>query len=162
MPPRPEELEPGRQLTGGGNGILFVGEKGKIMCPGWGGNPRIIPEPKMKEYKRPAKTLPRSNGHHRDWLDACKGGPPASGNFQYGARLTEITEDGPRLRDWLSGVDRNRQEINTFLVTVPYRNGSEVHVRLGKLLAYLSTKCAPGWSRSDHLSLGRGFAPMRR
>jgi hypothetical protein len=44
----------------------------------------------MKEYKRPARTLPRSKGHHRDWLDACKGGKPASGNFEYAARLTEI------------------------------------------------------------------------
>jgi hypothetical protein len=41
-------------------------------------------------YQRPAKTLPRSNGHHRDWLDACKGGKPASANFEYGAALTEI------------------------------------------------------------------------
>jgi hypothetical protein len=30
-------------------------------------------------------------GHHRDWIDACKGGEAASSNFGYGARLTEIT-----------------------------------------------------------------------
>jgi len=90
MPPRPEELEPGRQWTRNGNGILFVGDKGKIMCPGWGGNPRIIPETKMKAYKRPAKTLARSNGHHRDWLDACKGGKPASSNFDYAGHMTEV------------------------------------------------------------------------
>ncbi|HOM19081.1 MAG TPA: gfo/Idh/MocA family oxidoreductase, partial [Thermoguttaceae bacterium] len=35
-------------------------------------------------------SLPRSKGHHRDWLDACKGGPAASANFDYGARLTEL------------------------------------------------------------------------
>jgi len=90
MPPRPEELEPGRQLTGGGNGILFVGDKGKIMCPGWGGNPRIIPEAKMKAYKTPAKTLARSNGHHRDWIDACKTGNPSSSNFDYSGPMTEV------------------------------------------------------------------------
>ncbi len=90
MPPRPEELEPGRELTGGGNGILFVGDKGKIMCPGWGGNPRIIPETKMKAYKLPPKTLARSKGHHRDWIDACKGGKPASSNFDYAGPLTEV------------------------------------------------------------------------
>ena len=90
MPPRPEELEQGRELTGGGNGILFVGDKGKIMCPGWGGNPRIIPETKMKAYKTPPKTLARSNGHHRDWLDACKGGKPASSNFDYAGHMTEV------------------------------------------------------------------------
>jgi predicted dehydrogenase len=90
MPPQPDELEPGRKLTGGGNGILFVGDKGKIMCPGWGGNPRIIPEAKMKAYERPAKTIPRSKGHHRDWIDACKGGKPASSNFDYAGPMTEV------------------------------------------------------------------------
>jgi predicted dehydrogenase len=90
MPPRPEELEPGRELTGGGNGILFVGDKGKIMCGGWGGTPRIIPETKMKAYETPAKTLARSNGHHRDWLDACKGGKPASSNFDCAGPMTEV------------------------------------------------------------------------
>ena len=33
----------------------------------------------------------------------------------------EITEDGPRLRQWLSGVDRSRQEVNTFLVDLNKR-----------------------------------------
>jgi len=60
------------------------------MCPGWGGNPRIIPETKMKAYKLPPKTLARSKGHHRDWIDACKGGKPASSNFDYAGLLTEV------------------------------------------------------------------------
>jgi predicted dehydrogenase len=90
MPPRPDELEPGRQLTGGGNGVLFVGDKGKIMCPGWGGSPRIIPEAKMKAYKLPSKTLRRSKGHHKDWIEACKGGEPASSNFDYAGPMTEV------------------------------------------------------------------------
>jgi hypothetical protein len=29
-------------------------------------------------------------GHHADWLRACKGGPTACSNFAYGARLTEL------------------------------------------------------------------------
>ena len=37
--------------------------------------------------------MPRAPGdnHMVEWLLACKGGPPASSNFEYGARLTEIT-----------------------------------------------------------------------
>lgn len=89
-PERPAELAEGENLEGGGNGIIFVGDKGVISCGGWGGAPKIFPSSKMQSYQRPAKTLPRSEGHHRDWLKACKGGPPASGNFGYGARLTEI------------------------------------------------------------------------
>jgi hypothetical protein len=29
-------------------------------------------------------------GHHADWLQACKGVRPACSNFGYGARLTEF------------------------------------------------------------------------
>jgi len=90
MPPRPDGLEDDDQLGNNGNGILFVGDKGMITCPGWAGDPRLLPGTKNDTYKRPPKTLPRSKGHHRDWLDACKGGKPASANFEYGAGLTEI------------------------------------------------------------------------
>jgi predicted dehydrogenase len=89
-PPRPEFLADDDEIPGGGNGIIFVGEKGVMMCPGWGGFPQIAPDSLMNSFKPPAKTIPRPKGHHRDWLDACKGGTPASGNFEYGARLTEI------------------------------------------------------------------------
>lgn len=89
-PPVPEVLEPDEQLEGGGNGTLFLGEKGIISCAGWGGAPRIFPMSLHETYTRPAPTLPRSKGHHRDWILACKGGPAASANFEYGARLTEI------------------------------------------------------------------------
>jgi hypothetical protein len=60
------------------------------MGGGWSQSPRLIPESKMREYGRPPKTLPRSPGHHRDWLNACKGGPKACSDFSYGARLTEF------------------------------------------------------------------------
>ncbi|MBN1816581.1 MAG: Gfo/Idh/MocA family oxidoreductase [Sedimentisphaerales bacterium] len=89
-PQRPADLEEGRRLGEGTNGILLIGDKGTIMGGGWSQSPRIIPESKMQAYKRPPKTLPRSKGHHRDWLDACKGEPAASSNFSYGARLTEF------------------------------------------------------------------------
>jgi predicted dehydrogenase len=88
-PPRPDCLEPQRELPRDG-GSLLVGERGAILSGIWSGSPRIIPEAKMRDYTLPAQTIRRSKGHHRDWINACKGGPPASGNFDYGARLTEI------------------------------------------------------------------------
>ena len=36
------------------------------------------------------RRCPRVEGHHADWLQACKGGTPACSNFGYGARLTEF------------------------------------------------------------------------
>lgn len=89
-PRLPEGLEEDDQLGSGGNGTLFIGSKGMITCPGWAGDPRLLPGSKMDDFQRPAKTLPRSKGHHRDWVDACKGGAPASANFGYGAGLTEM------------------------------------------------------------------------
>ena len=87
-PPCPEEMGPGRRLPD--HGVLFIGDKGKLLTEGWGGQQRLLPYEKTAAYKKPPKTLPRSKGHHRDWINACKGGPDASANFQYGARLTEL------------------------------------------------------------------------
>lgn len=88
--PIPEVVGPEEQLEGGGNGTLFIGEKGVISCAGWGGAPRIFPMTLHESYQRPPASIPRSKGHHRDWINACKGGPAASSHFEYGARLTEI------------------------------------------------------------------------
>ncbi|MBN2455081.1 MAG: Gfo/Idh/MocA family oxidoreductase [Sedimentisphaerales bacterium] len=91
IPPRPEELEPGRRMGGDDGGVLFIGDKGKIMCGCYGEHPRLIPEAKMQQYERPAKTIPRiEQGHWRNWIQACKGGEPAGSNFDYAGPLTEV------------------------------------------------------------------------
>jgi predicted dehydrogenase len=88
MPPVPEELPPGTKLDG--NGVLLVGDKGKILSGGWSRDPRLLPESRMKEYKQPPKTMPRVASHDRAWIDAAKGGAPASSNFDYSGPLTEL------------------------------------------------------------------------
>ena len=98
MPERPEELEEGRRLGDKDGGVLFVGDKGKLMCGCYGKNLRLIPEEKMKEYKRPPETIDRIpggiGGHEQDWVRACKGGKPASSNFDYSGPLTETVVMG--------------------------------------------------------------------
>ena len=71
-------------------GVLFIGDRGVIQCDGAGGAPRLFPESLRAAVAKPPQVLRRVEGHHRDWIDACKGGAPASSNFGYGARLTEI------------------------------------------------------------------------
>jgi hypothetical protein len=93
-PPRPEELEADHPQKGEGEendeGLLFVGDRGKILCAFNGANPRLIPESKMNSYKQPPKTLPRSPGNEREWLDACKGGKAKpGGNFEFSGLVTE-------------------------------------------------------------------------
>jgi predicted dehydrogenase len=88
LPQRPEELEAGRRMPE--SGTIFVGDKGKIISDEYSGAPRIIPESKMKAYKVPPKTLPRSPGHHNEWVEACKGGKPAGSNFEFASLLTQV------------------------------------------------------------------------
>ncbi|MCG6919601.1 MAG: Gfo/Idh/MocA family oxidoreductase [Acidobacteria bacterium] len=92
-PPTPADIDtddPKQRLGEGVDGILFVGERGYITCAGWSGMPRLLPLERHREYVRPARTLPRVDGIHADWLQACKGGRPACANFSYGARLNEF------------------------------------------------------------------------
>ena len=87
-------------------GLLFVGDRGKILCAFNGGNPKLIPEAKMKDYKQPPKTLPRSPGNEREWLDACKGSKDKpGGNFEFSGRVTETLLLG-------NGAIRAGQKLN--------------------------------------------------
>ena len=67
----------------------------------------------MRSYGRPPKVLPRSVGHDKEWVDACRGGPPAGSDFvNHSGLLTEtpllgniamrigkrLEWDGPNLR----------------------------------------------------------------
>lgn len=88
-PPRPLMLEEGREMGQGNEGLLFIGDSGTIMCGFQGENPRLIPDSKMKEFKQPPKTLPRSAGNNREWIEACKGGPAGGANFEFEGPITE-------------------------------------------------------------------------
>jgi hypothetical protein len=97
-PPRPEELElerPFRGETDEDEGLLFIGERGKILCGFNGKNPRLIPQSKMDAFQQPPKTLPRSPGNEREWLDACKGSKiRPGGNFEFEGSVTETLHLG--------------------------------------------------------------------
>ena len=82
----PEEME-GTELPN--EGLLFVGDSGKILCEFSGGEPRLIPESAMKAFTPPPQTLPRSIGHYEEWIAACKGGPAAAANFEFSSAVTE-------------------------------------------------------------------------
>jgi hypothetical protein len=129
-PERPEELEEDRRMSEHSGGLLFVGDKGKLLCHFHGGSPRLIPESKMKTYKQPPKTLPRSIGHKEEWVRACKGGPPPGANFEVAGHVSEIlmlgniaVRTGKRLK-WDSKNMRitNNEDTNKY-VKQAYRSG---------------------------------------
>ena len=79
QPPRPKELEPNRRVAGD----LYIGDEGTLM------GTRLIPETKMRNYTGPPKAIPRSVGHDKEWIDACRGGPRAGSDFvDHGGLLT--------------------------------------------------------------------------
>jgi len=81
QPARPAELEAGRRMAD----VTYFGEKGILM------GTRLIPESKMKAYGKPPRVLPRSVGQYKEWVDACRGGPPAGSDFvRHGGLLTEV------------------------------------------------------------------------
>jgi len=72
----------------GGNGCMFLGDKGGML----GGSHAGFCNPFDPNYKRPARTLPRSEGHYKEWVMACKGQKINRGvtgsNFGYAGRMT--------------------------------------------------------------------------
>lgn len=90
MTPHERDVAKWMSLIGKGtNGSLFVGDKGMITTGTYGENTRLLPVEKMRGYDFPAEFLPRSPGHYRDWIRACKGGVPACSNFSVSAPFTE-------------------------------------------------------------------------
>jgi len=136
-PPRPPELEEDREM--GTNGHLLIGDKGKILSLRGQGRRgfELIPESRAKEYGDPPKKLPRSIGHHKEWIEACKGGQPGGSNFDWAGPLTEVVLLGnvalhPEMREELTMKKplwdgpqmrfTNSDDANKFLRT-EYRKG---------------------------------------
>ncbi len=82
-PPRPNGLSE--------SGCFIVGERGTLYSPSdYGGEWRLLPQDRFADFRAPAASLPRSPGHHREWIAACKGGTAALSNFiDYASILTE-------------------------------------------------------------------------
>lgn len=72
-----------------GRGALFIGDKGVILSA-TGRAPQLFDAEGPTQPTGRFDEVPRSKGHHREWLDAIKGGEPSGSHFGYGARLTEI------------------------------------------------------------------------
>lgn len=95
QPPRPEELGPNEIMGDGGNGVIFEGTKGKMMCSTYGANPQLLPTSKTKETNIP-QTIKRvpggADGHYAQWVEACIAGygkMEVSSPFEIAGPLTE-------------------------------------------------------------------------
>jgi len=118
-PPRPDELKDGQQF--GTNGILFVGDKGKMF------GHTLMPESLRKEYGKPPQMIPRSPGHHIEWIEACKGGKPAGSNFDHAGPLAEAVLLGnvalrPSLKEKLTRTELRWDSASLKITNVPEAN----------------------------------------
>ncbi|MDX1946803.1 MAG: Gfo/Idh/MocA family oxidoreductase [Pirellulaceae bacterium] len=66
---------------------LFIGSEGMLVSDY--GRHFLLPEEKFTGFKAPEATIPRSVGHHREWVEAIKTGGKTTSNFDYAGALTE-------------------------------------------------------------------------
>jgi predicted dehydrogenase len=145
-PPVPGELM-GENKELAEEGMLFVGDKGKVLGGFRSENPQIIPEEKMRAYRAannipepaPPQPRPRTDQDARPrvsprdqvWIDAFKGGPRTYGDFQLAGPICDAVNlaaislrlGGRRLLwDASAATITNVPEANAFL-TREYRSG---------------------------------------
>lgn len=118
--------------TRGAWGDLLVGSKGSIYsdCP-WNTRFVLLPKEKFQDIKAgPPQVLPIANGHHREWVEACKGKGKTFSSFDIGGPLTELMQlinlatlvEGPVEFDAISGTISNSKTASALLHR-PYRKG---------------------------------------
>ena len=109
-------------------GIMFQGTEGTLVATY--GNYTIIPEKQGVVFNLPEKTIKRSVGHHREWLDAIKTRDVCTCNFDYGHRLSSVGHlgnialwTGEKLK-WDAKNEKvtNHPEANVYLSRVEPRS----------------------------------------
>lgn len=95
QPERPSELGPNEIFGDGGNGTLFTGTKGKMMCDTYGLNPRLLPLSKNENLniaQKYGRVNDGSEGHYKQWVEASIAGygkKELSSPFEIAGPLTE-------------------------------------------------------------------------
>ena len=74
------------------SGVLFVGDKGMVLSSY--DKHLLLPENEFAGFQRPEPSIPKSPGHHAEWIQACKTGAPTTCNFEYSGWLTEANHLG--------------------------------------------------------------------
>jgi hypothetical protein len=83
----PADLEAKLPKRGWGSAVLFIGQKGMLLADY--DKRQLLPEAQFVGFQAPKPTIPKSIGHHREWIVACKTGSPTTCNFDYSGALAE-------------------------------------------------------------------------
>jgi predicted dehydrogenase len=127
QPDRPAELGANELMGDGGNGAIFEGTKGKMMCATYGKDPKLLPTSRTADVKVPqtvARVPNGDNGHYAAWVlgaIAGYGSPEAknlSSNFDIAGPLTESVLMGNlAIRSYnisRKGTDSRGRETNIY------------------------------------------------
>lgn len=113
---------------------LFLGSEGVLACgfDKW----KLLPEEKFAGYQGPGKgaepAMPPSPGFHKEWIEACRGGKPASCNFDYSGPMSEsvlLANIAYRIQgefDWDATALKASRADATALLRREYRKGWEI------------------------------------
>ncbi len=91
----PSELFQGEPLISKDGGSLVIGTRGTLFTRTWHGGQTdedmfvLLPRPAFADVALPEPTLPRTAGHHQEWVEACRGTGATQSPFPYAATLTE-------------------------------------------------------------------------
>jgi GFO/IDH/MocA oxidoreductase family protein len=130
-PQTPEELyEDGEDL--GAEGMLIIGDKGKILCDFRGNAPRLLPRSRQQTVEGTAAVPADTTSAEDEWVNAIKNGVKSQGSFEQVAPLAEaVALAGIALRvpykrllwDAARMEFTNAPEANAFVRREQYREG---------------------------------------
>lgn len=75
------------------SGVLFIGTQGRMLLASYDKH-KLLPEKDFADFQAPEPFIPKSLGHHEEWIHACKTGAPTTCNFEYAGWLTEANHLG--------------------------------------------------------------------
>lgn len=113
-------------------GAMIIGSQGILVTDSHNVNITLLPKERFAGVATDKpKTVEASQGHYRDWINACRGGPSPWARFEYAATFNEFLMlgdiatrfPGSRLEyDPLAGAIKNHTEGNQAL-SYEYRQG---------------------------------------
>jgi hypothetical protein len=135
-PAAPEELEEDKRELAA-EGMMFVGDRGRILAGFRCDDPTIIPYRKAREFRAangPSQMTPAPDHDRPVWLEHFRGGPPTFGSFELAAPISDafnlaavsLRLGGKRLVwDAASATVTNNEGANK-LLRREYRKGWEL------------------------------------
>ena len=112
---KPQLLKDGK-IPNWGNGVLFVGTEGMVLADY--SKHLLLPEDKFANFTPPKQWIPKSLGHHAEWVHACKTGDPTTCHFGYSGPLTEANHLGNVAFRAGRKLEWNAKEITGYLLFV--------------------------------------------